>query len=749
MRFGFRGLGPALIAASILATFPLHLTAQEGSNPTAIGGTTISAGIADAQTQLNQALNISSDPGTDSLAQFTSEYQASGGGPTLAFLGFNPFQFIAAGAFNYLYWSFITILLGAMAVVATGRAVREGQSGDYRPLFALARVYFRLLLGVLFIANTPLIYGVLMTLSTVLTQGVQAMAAQSPAVSAMLQAGGIGTLTLAQAREEAIRNAAARRAVGLYPSGASRDEMTQVGGWYNAMANAINASLAAQNMSGQLPVLNASVWTNSQTPDDQVLAYVGRTVVQNFGQLVADLGSLPASGGSLSIAFPSAGATSLSLLSGALAQDDAQAAQALTLPNTPSSSSQFEAARSLYGKNVQADTLTYLDTQLLPVVGASPTLAQRVKAWFSERVEQAAAAAGGFMTYLRASVDWVGRSIGVVLARMVAFVFAAATRALLEINLFVLVLAMPFWLLPSTEGAFYGVLRSLVSLSVVVPAYQFLMLFVDALMALTLRYVIFGPLATSSSGVLQTSGGAAYMTAVAAIAFCSGGEVIALVTLCYLVAYLFLAVYIAIKTPKLITLFLQGAGVAGAFVSSFATGLIAGVATTLLASVVAGGAGAGGGIVGRLLGGAGVSRGFGPSVPLGGGGLSVSPVRSGGEGSSTSYSWAPEGSPVRPSLGRVVSARLSRPIPPPTPMAPAVARPPSLPSPGSSAASHLPEALTFGLRTFVDALSAETPGHGFKIALGHLDEHLKRKDAEEEKRHRAMIAEEARRRGGI
>ena len=195
---------------------------------------------------------------------------------------------------------------------------------------------------------------------------------------------------------------------------------------------------------GQLPLLDPSAWADAQTPDDRVAAYVGRTVVQNFGQMVADLGALPATGQpSLSVAFPAGGSSSLPLLSAALAGDDQQASGALALPNTPSSSAQSEAARQAYTKAVAADTLTYLDTVVLPVVSASPTLARRAQAWFSETVEQAAGAATGFLTDLRAAVDWFGRGIGVTLTRMVAFFFTAGTRVLIEVELFMLVPAMP------------------------------------------------------------------------------------------------------------------------------------------------------------------------------------------------------------------------------------------------------------------------------------------------------------------
>src|ERR1700722_293798 len=88
------------------------LRAQDPAPVSAIGGTTLSAGLADSRTQLNQAMGADSSFGADSLAQFADAYRASGGGPTLAFLGFNPFQIVATGAFHQLYWSAIVTALG-------------------------------------------------------------------------------------------------------------------------------------------------------------------------------------------------------------------------------------------------------------------------------------------------------------------------------------------------------------------------------------------------------------------------------------------------------------------------------------------------------------------------------------------------------------------------------------------------------------------------------------------------------------
>jgi hypothetical protein len=676
-----------------------------------MGGTTLSAGLADSQAQLSQAMGYSGDLGSDSIAHFKAAYQASGGGPTLAFLGFNPFQIVATGAFHELFWGAIIIFLGIAAIVSMQRALVVRYSMGVRaPLASIAQVYFRLLAGVLIISNLPLLYAVLMTVNFALCQGVQAMASQS--MGALLQTGSMGTLNFAQARIESIRSAAARRAMALYPSGASRDEMTQIGVWYNAMANAINASLSAGQLPGQLPLLAPS-WENASTPNDQVASYVGRNVVQNFGQIVADLGALPAGSGPLSIEFPAGSSTSLGLLSDALASDDQAAAQAIAMADTPSNNGVFESARQLYAKNVLADALSYLDTQLLPVVGASPTLAGRVEAWFSEKVEQAAAAAGGFMTQWRAAVDWLGRGIGVVLTRMVAFFFAAGVGVLIEVDLFVLVVAVPFWLLPATEDAFHGALRSLVSLTLVVPAYQFIMLFVDALMGLVLKYILFGPLATGGTGALGTAGGAAYMVAAALSVVGSAGDIVPLVMFCYLVAYLFLAIYMAIKTPKLLAVFMKGAGAAGLFLSNFSTGLIAGASAALATAAVAGGGGA---MAGRILGAGHVGRAPGPS---------------------RSY--------ARPNLGPIVASSMRTPA-----GAEAESAPPAPPQPVDRLSTGAPRGpagalrttAAFGLRTFVDCLQADSPAEGVSVAVRALDAHRKQNEKEAEARHKARVQAE-------
>ena len=662
----------------------------------AIGGTTISAGLADAQLQLTGA---TASAGGSDIAQLASAYRTSGGGPTLAFLGFNPFQVMATGPFHYLYWSAVVIFLGIMAITALQQSLRGRQTMTARhPLAALAQVNFRLLLGSVLIANTPLLYAVLLTVNTALSQGVEAMATQ--AMGNLLQTGGLGPLTFAAARLEAIRGAAARRAIALHPAGASRAEMVQLGLWYNAMAGAINPALAGASLPGELPLLDSSVWAGAQTPDDRVSAYIGRTLVQNFGQLAADLAALPAAAGPLAIDFPAGQSSSLPLLSAALAADDAQAGTALAQPTLPANSAALESARQLYAKQVMADTLNYLDTSVLAVLGASPTLGQRAQAWFSDQVERAAAAAGGFLTELRAAVDWAARALGVVLTRMIAFLFAAAVRVLIEVNLFVLALALPFWLLPATEEAFYGVLRTLGALAIVVPAYQFIMLFVDALMALVLKYLLFGPLAAGGGGVLQTAGGAGYAGAAGLAVIGSGGEIVALATLCYLVAYLFLAIYAALKTPKLVAIFLKGAGAAGAFLSTFATGLIAGASTALATAAVGGG-----GIAGGLLGGGG-------SFPF---------LSSAGAGAAPA---AARAAVFRPQLGQVVAKSL--------PSAAGAA-----PAPRRETGSSWSETVRFGVSTFVENLGATSPADAFETARKGWERQQKLKEKEEDSRLKA------------
>ena len=56
-------------------------------------------------------------------------------------------------------------------------------------------------------------------------------------------------------------------------------------------------------------------------------------------------------------------------------------------------------------------------------------------------------------------------------------------------------------------------------------------------------------------------------------------------------------------------------------------------------------------------------------------------------------------------------------------------------------------AIAFGVRTFLGTLSAESPGHGFQLAMAHYRNHLKHSEEEEEKRYRAMQRQEADRRG--
>jgi hypothetical protein len=251
-------------------------------------------------------------------------------------------------------------------------------------------------------------------------------------------------------------------------------------------------------------------------------------------------------------------------------------------------------------------------------------------------------------------------------------------------------------------------LRSLFALSLAVPAYQFIMLFVDALMGLVLKYLLFGPLGGGASGATGAAGSAAYVAAAALAAAGSGGEVVVLAMVCYLVAYVFLAIYVAFKTPKLVAAFLKGAGAAGQFLSAFATGLIAGGAAAFATSAAAAGAG---GLGGRWLG-------------AGAAGAARAP-RAGGAG--------PAGRPV---LG-AVAARALNPAPAapaPGPAAPAAECPPA------AGAGPWIETAAFGLRTFVDCLQADSPGEGAAIAFKALENHRKQQEKAAEARHKADLS---------
>jgi hypothetical protein len=678
----------------------------------AIGGTSISAGLIDSQAQINQALGAAGGLGSDSIAQFASAYRSSHGGPILTLIGFNPFQIIATGAFHTLYWGCIVIFLGIMAIISMQHVLNGRYSVRGRhPLNGLVQIYFRLLIGVLLIGNLPVVYGTLMTVNRVFSEAVKAIGGES--LTSVLRGGGVGTLSLAQARSDAIRQAAARRAIALYPSNGSRVEMIQIGTWYNAMASAINGRLTAASLPGSLPALDSTHWGDATIPADQVTAGIGREVLRNFGLLVADLGTLPSSGGRLPIDFPGAGSGELELLSSSLAADDAAAAQALALPATPASSSAFEAALSLYRKNVLTHTLHYLDEDVLAVLKLSPSLADRAKAWFAESVDRAGAAVSGTLLAAgRAAIDWAGRSIGVMLTRMVAFLFTLGTSALIEVELFVVVLAMPLWLLPATEEAFHGALRILAALSLAAPAYQFLMLFVDALMGLVLKYLVLGPLAAGNVTAGSAAGSAAYAAVAAAAVAASGGEIIALALFCYLSAYLFLAIYFAFKTPKLVAGFLKGAGAGSQFLSTFATGLVSGAAAAFATASVAAGAG---GLTARWLqGGAAAGRG-------GGGGMAPGPL--------VGRRFETAATRTTPLAGGT-----SNPGPAATPI-PAIAAGQS--QGAAPPASAISAAASFGVRTFVDCLGAKSPADGFSTALAALADYRKQQEKEAEAQFKA------------
>jgi hypothetical protein len=556
------------------------------SSSTNLGGISISASLADSQNQINQILGTNSTLSSDTISQFATSYRASGSGPILKLIGYNPFQLFVSGNFHLLYWSTITLFLSIICVLALHRSISARTTAAIKhPLSHIGTVYFRLLVGVLIIANTPLIYGFLMTINLTLSRGVESIATDY--MNGIVQSTNLGTLTFAQARTEAIRSACARRAIALYPSDITKDEMLDIGNFYNAVAQSINSQITKQTSFNSLPLLDLN-YAKTIQDESQCISFIGRFVIQNFPSLVAALGSIDPSQSKLIIAFPSNTTTELPLLSLSLQADDNYGANAVSTSYYGSSSESFENARKYYQKQVLTDTIKYLDTSFLSVIRSSPTLSQKLSGWFSEHVEQAAIAANNFMEKWRSIIDWSSRGIGIILTRIVSFIFSMGVTAFIEIELFVLTLAVPFWLLPTTEDAFYGVLKSLSSLCIIVPAYQFIMLFIDGLMGLILRYLLLGPAASNGTGLTGNIVGSGYSGALIIATISSDGEIIILIMVCYLIAYLFLSIYIAIKTPKLILSFIKGAGIAGEIISNFTTGIIAGASTALVTASVSG-----------------------------------------------------------------------------------------------------------------------------------------------------------------
>ena len=552
---------------------------MDGSS-TPLGGISISASIADSQSIINQTLGNNSSINLDSLSQFATSYKISGGGPILNLIGYNPFQLFASGNFHLLYWSTITLFLSFTCILALHRTTSARTTAAMKhPLGNVTTVYLRLLVGVLIIANTPIIYGFLMTVNLTLSKGVGSIA--NDYMNGLVKTSNLGTLTFAQARSEAIRNACARRAIALYPSDVTKSEMIEIGSFYNAVAKSVNLRNNELGLSNTILLLDLNLAKN-QKNDSQTISYIGRFLIQNFTCLISALGALDPTQNTIQIEFPNSTTTSLPLLSYALQSDDNNGALALSNSYSGLSSKSFENARESYQKQIFNDTLQYLDTSFLSVIKASPTLTQIFSTWFSDRVEQAASAANNFMSKWRDMIDWAARDIGIILTKLVSFIFTIGVTTLIEVELFVLALAVPFWLLPSTEEAFYGVIRSLTSLSLIVPAYQFIMLFVDGLMGLVLKYMLLGPAATIGTGTTGTLTGVTYTGSLILATISSNGELIILVMAGYLIAYLFLSIFIAIKTPSLITSFIKGTGVAIEFMSNFTTGIIAGASTALV-----------------------------------------------------------------------------------------------------------------------------------------------------------------------
>ncbi len=256
---------------------------------------------------------------------------------------------------------------------------------------------------------------------------------------------------------------AARRAVALYPGGdRATSSSRSAPGTTPWRTRSMRRVLSAQNLPGQLPLLAAATWTNSQTPDDQVASYVGRNVVQNFGRMVADHRRAAALVGALGHRLPRRRIDPLALLSAALAGGDSQAAQAMTLPNTPSSNSSSKPRASFTPRTSRRTPwLTWTPSCFrwstrLPLSPSGPRVVFREGRTSRGRGRRLGRMAGG------SGLDPDGES-GVVLTRMVAFFFTAATGALIEIDTLCWCSPCRYGFCRDGMGLFLWVIRSLIA----------------------------------------------------------------------------------------------------------------------------------------------------------------------------------------------------------------------------------------------------------------------------------------------
>jgi hypothetical protein len=547
--------------------------------PTGITGTSLTALMVENQKAIEADVAAKAGvapraPGQNPITYYYTIYNVTGGGPILSWLKVPVSKFTNNSAFKALYW---TIILVGGAICSL-QALYSTKSGGTEYLDRLAGFILKLGVGTLIVANPAFIYAMTMTLRDGFNYTVAQIIQNSPSAAKAVQ-DVIGTHSLSSQQLDASKSKAIesaiqdRMALFLDPKTTNLER--------KEMGRAMNAVAAAVNKAKGAPVISIVSEDDMSSPNASSHRQLMTMQLRQSFQTLAGLGTKEAS--QFTIEYPSGNQMPFALLGWALHNTDKAPAKTRqkieSMVSTPDNLIVQQQRAEQYQKEVYVTSRNNIDLVIGGVMSKSP-----IKGWtegFSETLKSAIEyAAAGPSEMVEKTMRFVVNGVNQMLAAVITPAVTILLNLLIEMNVWLMVVVMPLWLLPVTPKAFPAVFRSLFNATIFLPVFQLLMLITDAIFAKVLQW--------ASTGGFVTVAVTPVLGPLPALGIGLG----------YIVAYIVTVIVLLKKTPAIINAAFSGAGAVGTFVGTQAKGLAAGVLAAggiVAAPAVTGAAAAAGG----------------------------------------------------------------------------------------------------------------------------------------------------------
>jgi hypothetical protein len=524
--------------------------AADANSMKLLGGNTMTALLAADQQDITNELAASAniDPGliaSHPMGTYQQLYGATGGGPTLQWLGVNLSSLTNNGSFTFLYWTVILVFGG----LASGKAMMTLRRSNTDYIDQLAAFVLKLFAGVIIVANPSLIYAAAMTLRDGFNQVANAMVSYVPQAVANIQQTNLATMNLNYLKSKSI-DEAIRERIGLTQSFENDTQRQAMGNMLNSLATAVNQ--AAGN--DLVPIASSDEMANATVHE--------RIMADQFTKAFRAIATMQ-SPTSINVTLPDGSTAAIQTLGAALNDPNSAIGQAqntvATTPNTQANQSAIQGATNTFGSKVMSLAKAGLDTALASVLpGAQAAL------WLPTAGKKVLEAAAGAATdFVRKAMEAIIGIINIGLAYIIARGSNIVLNLLIELNVMLLVVVMPLWLLPTTSAAFTGAIRSIFNATLVMPTFQIAMFITDAVFSKVMNYVS----VAATAGAIST----VFIGPMALLAIMLG----------YIVAYVAVIVLILWKTPSMLHKMFTGAGVVSAFLGAQLTGMAAGIMTAV------------------------------------------------------------------------------------------------------------------------------------------------------------------------